>query len=55
MDIKNEVLYRVYILLFGIIIPMAVLLVYKTVYISIWEGEKWREKGGKIFSSQVPH
>ena len=45
MDIKNEVLYRVYILLFGIIVPTALLLCYRTVYISYWEGEMWRDKG----------
>lgn len=45
MDIKNEVLYRVYFLLFGIVVPAALFLLYRTVYISYWEGEKWRERG----------
>ena len=45
MDIKNEVLYRVYLLLFGLFLPAAVLLLYRTVQISIFEGEKWRTQG----------
>lgn len=49
MDIKNEVLYRVYILLFGIVIPVAVILLYKTVYIGFWEGERWREMGRDLY------
>jgi cell division protein FtsI (penicillin-binding protein 3) len=54
MDIKNEVLYRVYILLFGIIVPMAILLVYKTVHISYWEGEEWRKKGKALYIQYRP-
>ena len=49
MDIKNEVLYRVYFLLFGIIIPAAIFLVYKTVVISFVEGEKWRALGNESY------
>ena len=49
MDIKNEVLYRVYFLLFGIVIPVAVLLVYRTVHIGFWEGEAWRERGKDLY------
>ena len=45
MDIKNEVLYRVYFLLFGIVVPVAVLLLYRTVQISIVQGDTWREQG----------
>lgn len=45
MDIKNEVLYRVYILLFGIVVPVSIALVYRTVQISILDGERWREQG----------
>ncbi len=45
MDIKNEVLYRVYFLCFGVIIPVAILLLYKTVVISYVEGDKWRREG----------
>jgi cell division protein FtsI (penicillin-binding protein 3) len=45
MDVKNEVLYRVYGLLFGIVLPIAIVLIYKTVDISYWNGERWREKG----------
>ncbi len=45
MDIKNEVLYRVYALLFGLLLPVAILLVAKTVHISIWQGDRWRIQG----------
>jgi len=54
MDIKNEVLYRVYFLLFGIVIPVAVLLVYRTVYISYWEGDRWRERGENLYLDYRP-
>lgn len=45
MDIKNEVLVRIYILLFGMIIPLSLVLLSKTIYISVWEGEEWRAVG----------
>lgn len=45
MDIKNEVLYRVYFLLFGLLLPAAGFLLYSTVNIAILEGEYWREQG----------
>lgn len=45
MNIKNEVLYRVYFLLFGIIAPAAVMLLYRTIQISIIQGEEWRKQG----------
>ena len=45
MDIKNEVLYRVYFLLFGIFLPVALLLLYRTVQIGVLEGEQWRAQG----------
>ncbi|PHN05226.1 penicillin-binding protein [Flavilitoribacter nigricans] len=44
MDVKNEVLYRVYFLLFGLVIPVAVLLVYRSITIGIVEGEEWRNR-----------
>lgn len=44
MDVKNEVLYRVYFLLFGLVIPVAILLVYRSVTIGVVEGEKWRQR-----------
>ncbi len=49
MDIKNEVLYRVYIILFGVVVPVSVVLFYRTVYIGIIEGEKWRARGKKEY------
>ncbi|MFM8361803.1 MAG: peptidoglycan glycosyltransferase, partial [Haliscomenobacter sp.] len=45
MDIKNEVLYRVYFLLFGLVLPAAVVIVYRTVQIAIFQGESWRKMG----------
>ena len=45
MDIKNEVLYRVYFLLFGLVTPAALGLVYYTVKIGVLEGEQWRRMG----------
>ncbi|MEY4135516.1 MAG: hypothetical protein RL386_1866 [Bacteroidota bacterium] len=44
MDIKNEVLYRVYLLLFGLFLPVAALLLYRTVQIGILEGGELRDK-----------
>lgn len=49
MDIKNEVLYRVYFLLFGLVTPAALTLIYYTVNIGIVEGEDWREMGRNNF------
>jgi cell division protein FtsI (penicillin-binding protein 3) len=49
MNIKNEVLYRVYFIFFMMVIPIAVMLVYKTAYISYAEGEFWRQKGKATF------
>lgn len=54
MDIKNEVLYRVYLLLFGVVLPLSVILVYRTVYISYWEGEKWRGKSEDLYVDYRP-
>lgn len=45
MDIKNEVLYRIYGLLFGIIVPVSIVLLYRTVQIGVAEGAYWRDKG----------
>jgi cell division protein FtsI (penicillin-binding protein 3) len=45
MDIKNEVLYRVYFLLFGLFLPAAVIIVYRTVQIAVVQGESWRKMG----------
>jgi cell division protein FtsI (penicillin-binding protein 3) len=45
MDIKNEVLYRVYFLLFGIVVPVALILIYRTVDLAVLNGDKWRKAG----------
>lgn len=49
MNIKNEVLYRVYFILFMVVIPTAMLLIYKTAYISYAEGDFWRKKGADLY------
>ena len=49
MEIKNEILYRVYILLFGVMVPVAGVLVWQTISIGIFEGERWREKGENLY------
>ncbi|MCB0571649.1 MAG: transpeptidase family protein [Phaeodactylibacter sp.] len=45
MDVKNEVLYRVYFLLFGLVVPASIILMYKTAVIAFVDGEKWRDRG----------
>lgn len=47
MDIKKEILFRVYFVLGLLVLPMAGLLVYKTFFLAVIEGEKWREKAEK--------
>lgn len=42
MDIKNEVLYRIYFLLFAILVPAAGLLFYRTIDIAVLQGDYWR-------------
>ncbi len=54
MDIKNEILYRVYFVLFGLIVPASVTLLYKTVYIAYIEGEKWRSRGQDLYVDLRP-
>ncbi|MEL6658093.1 MAG: penicillin-binding transpeptidase domain-containing protein, partial [Bacteroidota bacterium] len=45
MDVKNEVLYRVYFLLFGLLLPAAGILVYRTIDIAIVQGKTWKARG----------
>ncbi|MCB9080084.1 MAG: transpeptidase family protein [Lewinellaceae bacterium] len=45
MNIRNEVLYRMYFLLFGLVVPAAAVLVYRTIEISVIDGERWRTEG----------
>ncbi|GJM31811.1 MAG: penicillin-binding protein [Saprospiraceae bacterium] len=54
MDVKNEVLYRVYFLVFALVVPISMLLFYKTVQISIIDGDKWREDGKKAYIRERP-
>ncbi len=49
MNVKNEVLYRVYFILFMVVIPAALTLIYKTAYISYAEGDYWRQKGKEAY------
>jgi len=48
-DIKNEVLYRVYFLLFGLLVPAAGFLMYKTIDIAILQGKQWRQQGERNY------
>jgi cell division protein FtsI (penicillin-binding protein 3) len=54
MDIKNEVLYRVYFVLFGLILPVAVVLLYRTIDIGIIQGKEWRERGEMLYMEPRP-
>ena len=45
MDIKNEVLVRIYILLFGMIMPLALVLMWKTINLGFVHSAEWREIG----------
>lgn len=53
MDIKNEVLYRVYGVLFGLLVPVALLLVWKTFQISVTEAERWRGVGEDNYVDEI--
>ena len=44
MDIKNEVLYRVYGLLFVVLVPLALLLAWQTIRIALLERAEWRAR-----------
>lgn len=48
MDIKNEVLYRVYALLI-VVIAIAGVLFGRTLVIGVLNGEKWKAKGEEVF------
>lgn len=45
MEVKNEVLFRMYFLLFGLVLPFACLVAYKSYFLTIVEGEKWKKLG----------
>lgn len=47
MDIKKEILFRVYFVLGLLVLPMAGILAYKTFFLAVIEGDKWREKADK--------
>ncbi len=53
MNIKNEVLIRVYTLLFFIALA-ALAIFFQTIKISIIEGDKWRGKGNDLYVKYVP-
>lgn len=52
-NVKNEVLIRVYVVLFGIIL-FAAAIVAKTLEVSIVQGEKWRSKGEELYIKEMP-
>jgi len=45
MEMRNEVLSRMYFLLFAGILPLACLTAYRTYVLAVEEGEKWKGKG----------
>lgn len=53
MNIKNEVLIRVYIVLIGIVL-IGIILFAQTVRISVIEGDKWRKLGEKLYVVDQP-
>ena len=53
MNIKNEVLIRVYVVLFLVVLAGLILMV-QTVKISVVEGEKWRERGKSLYVEYKP-
>ena len=52
MDIKNEVLIRVYIVLVGVVL-FGILLFAQTVRINVMQGEKWRERGKSLYVERL--
>lgn len=53
MNIKNEVLIRVYVVLFFIVM-FGLFLLVQTVKISVIEGDKWRERGKDLYVEYKP-
>ena len=51
VDIRNEVLRRVYMVLFMVVL-IALVIFVKALKITITDGEKWRDKG-KIYTSLI--
>jgi cell division protein FtsI (penicillin-binding protein 3) len=45
MEIRNEVLFRMYFLLFGLVLPFACLVAFKTYSVAVKDGQKWRDLG----------
>jgi len=54
MDIKNEILYRIYFLFFALVLPVAILLFYKTLEIGIINGASWRNAGQSMYVEYRP-
>ncbi len=52
MNIKNEVLIRVYVVLFGIVL-LGFLLAIQTLRIGVVDGEKWRKRGKNLYVERV--
>ena len=53
MNVKNELLLRLYIVLIGFLIASGVI-VYKVVRINVIEGQKWRDKGNNLYRTYMP-
>ena len=53
MNIKNEVLIRIYVVL-ALICIVAVIIFGKAIKINVLEGEKWRARGDKLYVKYLP-
>ena len=53
MDIKNEVLLRIYLVLMAVVL-MAIVIFVKSVKISVTEGEFWRAKSDSLYVRMKP-
>ena len=53
INIKNEVLIRVYIVGFMILL-FALVVIWKAIHIQVWEGEKWQTMRDKLVIEEIP-
>ncbi len=52
MQIKNEVLYRIYGLLFAVLVPFALLLIWQTFKSAYYDAEEYREMGRENYQAE---
>lgn len=53
MDIKNEILWRIYLVMLGVVV-FAMLIFMKTIKIQVVEGDKWRAKADSLYVKYRP-